>query len=369
MLPAPRIQEDSGWAAFEPSTLRNGNRHAPWNRVVDPAAWRAADLTRLDDWSYRLSDEDCDEVAAAVHDVQRRGVAPENVTRENFPLGGFAEILRDVRRELTDGRGMVMLQGFPLDRLDRQGQFIAYLGMGDHLGRPMSQNPQGHLIGHVRDVGADYADPVVRAYKTRAALVFHCDRCTYVGLMCLQTAKSGGESMVTSSVTVYNRMLERWPDLVEVLTQDFYRSKMGEIDPGESPFYTQPIFTFYKGYFSAIGAGSYIDKAQKLPGVPPMSSAQKEAIRLYRETAAECAVDIPFAPGDIQLLNNYVTLHARRGYEDWPDPDRRRHLLRLWLSDLGARPIPAQQLKDFGTGVLVQGVTPNVPLDVFEPAA
>jgi hypothetical protein len=337
--------------------------------VVDPAGWGATDLARLEDWSYRLSDDDCAEVIAAVRDVQRRGIAPESVTRETFPLGGFADILRDVRRELTDGRGMVMLQGFPVDRLDRQGQLIAYLGMGDYLGRAMSQNPQGHLIGHVKDVGADYDDPAVRAYKTRAALVFHCDRCTYVSLMCLQTAKSGGQSMVTSSVTVYNRMLERWPDLVELLTQGFYRSKMGEINPGESPFYIQPIFTFYEGYFSAIGAGSYIDKAQKLPGVPQMTGAQKEAIRLYRETAAECAVDMPFVPGDIQLLNNYVTLHARRGYEDWPELNRKRHLLRLWLSDLGARPIPAQQLKDFGTGVLLHGVTPNVPLDVLEAAA
>jgi hypothetical protein len=334
--------------------------------VVDPAAWQAHTLPDLEDWSYRLTDDDRADVIAATNEVLRKGIAPEGVTRQNFQLGNFGKILQDVRRELIDGRGMVMLHGFPVEQLDRLGQTAAYLGIGSHLGQAMSQNPQGHLIGHVKDVGADYADPEVRSYKTRAGLVFHCDRCTYVGLLCLQTARSGGQSMVTSSATVYNHMLERWPDLVEVLAQDFYRSKMGEMNPGEVPFYKQPIFTFYKGYFSAIGAGSYIDKAQLLPGVPPLTTAQKEGIRLYRETAAECAIDIPFVPGDIQFLNNYVTLHARRGYEDWPELERKRHLLRLWLSDPGVRPIPAEQLEVFGTGILLDGVKPTVPLDVLE---
>jgi hypothetical protein len=186
-----------------------------------------------------------------------------------------------------------------------------------------------------------------------------------VGLLCLHTARSGGQSMVASSVTVHNRMLERWPDLVEVLAQPFYRSRAGDVNPGEDPFYKLPIFTFHDGYFSAVGAGAFIDKAQKLPGVPALTDAQREAVRLYRETAAECAVDIPFVPGDVQFLNNCVALHSRRAYEDWPESDRKRHLLRLWLADPSARPIPPDQMQGYvGSGVLLKGVRPGITLDV-----
>src|SRR5207244_10624307 len=140
------------------------------------------------------------------------GTALEEVSRENFRLGAFGIVLSDVRRELLAGRGIVMLRGFPSGRLDRRGQAIAYLGLGAHLGRPISQNREGHILGHVKDLGGDYSDPNTRGYMTRAEMRFHTDPCDYVGLLCLQTSMSGGASRIASSVTVYNRMLERRPD-------------------------------------------------------------------------------------------------------------------------------------------------------------
>jgi hypothetical protein len=270
-----------------------------------------------------------------------------------------------VRQELVDGRGMVMLQKFPIEALDREGQAIAFIGLGSYLGEMKSQNKEGHVLGHVKDLGGDYADAHTRGYMTRAEMRFHADACDYVGLLCLQTAKSGGASRVASSVTVYNRMLERRPDLVKVLTEDFYRSRSGEINPGEAPWFKQPIFSFTDGYFSATGAGAVIDKAQQLAGVPKFTSAQKEALELYRQTVEECALDIDFQPGDIQLLNNFVMLHTRREYEDWPEPSRKRHLLRLWLSDPNSRPIPKEQREGrSGRGVTLKGVKFVAPLDV-----
>jgi hypothetical protein len=181
----------------------------------------------------------------------------------------------------------------------------------------------------------------------------------------LHGAKRGGESRVASSVTVYNRILERRPDLAKVLCEDFYRSRSGEVNAGDLPYFTQPIFSFTEGYFSATGAGAAIDKAQKIPGVPPYTPAQKEAVVFYRKTVDACAVDIPFEPGDIQFLNNFVTLHTRREYEDWPEEGRKRHLLRLWLSDPKGRPIPKDQREGrSGRGVHLKGVGLVAPLDV-----
>jgi hypothetical protein len=337
----------------------------PMEPVVDPAGWSADELRDVARWSYRVDERQADELAAAVAAVRRDGVPIVEVARENFPLGGFADVLADVRRELMDGRGIVMLQNFPIERFDREETAIAYIGLGAYLGRTMSQNKQGHILGHVKDLGGDYVDPYTRGYMTRAEMRFHADACDYVGLLCLQASRRGGASRVASSVTVYNSILARRPDLAKILTEDFYRSRSGEIDPGEAPYFKQPIFSFTDGYFSATGAGAVIDKAQDLPGVPKFTAPQKEAIEAYRATVEECALDIDFMPGDIQFLNNFVMLHTRREYEDWSEPARKRHLLRLWLSDPAGRPIPQEQRQGrSGRGVRLAGVPLVAPLDV-----
>ena len=333
--------------------------------VVDPAGWSPEELHDVTTWSYRLTASDRGQIKAAVDHIRKTGIAPEHVTRANFILGTLADIMCEVRLELLDGRGVVMIQNFPIDELDRLGQVIGYLGLGSHLGRPMSQNREGHILGHIKNLGGDYTDPMTRGYLTSAELRFHADGCDYVGLLCINASRAGGASRVVSSVTVYNRILERRPDIIQVLEQDFYRSHKGDINPGEIPWFKQPMFSFTDGYFNAIGPGSAIEKAQGLPGVPPLTPLQKEAIEIYRQTIEECAADIPFTCGDIQFLNNYVTLHSRRAFEDWPDPARKRHLLRLWLSDASGRPIPAAQRAGYeGKGILLAGAKLNAPLDV-----
>jgi hypothetical protein len=353
----------TNFRTFQPTTRVPAR---PMNPVIDPAGWFADSLGDVENWSYHFTDADSAALIDATNQIRRQGMTAVDVKRHNFDIkGSFAEVLRDVREELRNGRGLVMLRNFPVQQLDSEGRAIAYLGMGTYLGQPMSQNMQGHILGHVKDLGGDYGDPTTRGYLTRAEMRCHADPCDYVGLLCLQTAKSGGASRVASSVTVYNTMLESVPHLVKALTENLYRSRKGDINPGEEPWYKQPIFSFSEGYFSATGAGSAIDKAQGLPGVPPLTPLQDEAIRVYRQVCDECLVDIPFKPGDVQFLNNYVALHTRRDYEDWPEPERKRHLLRLWLSDPDNRPIPKAQRDGYrGRGILPAGVMLSAPLDV-----
>jgi hypothetical protein len=262
-----------------------------------------------------------------------------------------------------------MLKDFPVGALDREGIAIGYLGLGAHLGERFPQNGQGHVLGHVTDLGGSVQDAHTRSYMTRDEMWFHSDSTDFVGLLCLQTAKSGGESRVASSVTIYNRMLAERPDLADALTTDFYYTLHGENAPGEPPWYKQPIFAFTEGYFSACGYSQYIQKAQGLPGVPPLTALQIEAIPYYRDLAAACAIDMTFEVGDIQFLNNHVMVHSRRGYEDWPESSRQRHLLRLWLNDPVGRPIPEYRRQGrHGRGVKMKNVRPVAPLDVRETA-
>ena len=168
----------------------------PMQPVVDPADWSAMELADVSTWSYVLSDSDRSELKDAVASFRRSGKKIEDVDSDNFHLDSLAEVLVDVRRELLDGRGIVMMRNFPVDELDREGCAIGYLGLGSYLGESMSQNKFGHILGHVKDLGGNYSDPNTRGYLTNAEMRFHADGCDYVGLLCLKTAKAGGESRV-----------------------------------------------------------------------------------------------------------------------------------------------------------------------------
>ena len=334
----------------------------PMQPVEDPAGWTTETLGPVENFAYVLTDGDRREIIAAASDYNRSDARREDLTRAAFPLPALGATLADVRRELQDGRGIVMLRNFPIDALDLEGIATGYLGIGCHLGDAMVQNGRGHILGHVQDLGEDY-NGKGRSYNTSAEIAFHSDACDYVGLLCLQAAKQGGESRVASSVTLYNRILATRPDLAEVLTRDFHRSHNGEMSEGELPYWKQPMFCFAEGYFSAIGAGSTIEKALRLPGVPPLTPEQREAVACYRKLVSELASDMEFRPGDIQLLNNYVTLHSRRHFEDWPQAGRRRHLLRLWLRDPHGRPVTeAQRMGRTGRGVMIDGLRKIAPL-------
>ena len=53
-------------------------------------------------------------------------------------------------------------------------------------------------------------------------------------------------------------------------------------------------------------------------------------------------------PGDIQWVHNHTLFHDRMAFQDWPEPARRRHLLRLWLAPLDARPLPPVFAQRYG---------------------
>ena len=340
----------------------------PHKPVIDPAGWESDSLRDVDAWAYRFTERDSAELMDGIAAVRRSGVALVDIDRAHFPLGGLADILEDVRRELLDGRGVVRLRGFPVDALDREEVAIGYLGLGSYLGTRTPQNKYGHLLGHVKNLGGDRREANTRGYITDQALSFHEDSADFVGLLCVSEARSGGDSRLASSVTLYNRLLAERPDLIEALIVDFYKTRWGEVDAGQQPFYTGPIFAFVDGYFSAVGWGSAYDKAQALPGVPPYTPKQLEARPIYRRMVEELAIDMPFGKGDIQFLNNHVILHSRHAFRDGDVPSQKRHLMRLWLNDAIGRPIPEGRRVRRDFGVRLKGVPLIAPLDMTVPA-
>ena len=128
------------------------------------------------------------------------------------------------------------MRGLPVAALGRRGRALAYWGLGQHLGQPGAQNPQGELLGHVVDTGEDAANPFVRRYRTAGDIAYHCDLADVVGLLCLRPARRGGASRIVSSVAVYNELLRRRPDLVERLYEPFCLDTRDEQGEGRLPY-------------------------------------------------------------------------------------------------------------------------------------
>jgi hypothetical protein len=301
--------------------------------IASGAAWRGSDLARRDDWIYRLSGEEQEELVALGRRLAGSGESREQLSRDDAALGALAAAVAAWRAELRDGLGFVLVRGMPLDRLSRDEVLYAYWALGLHLGRPVPQNLRGELLTDVRDTGADPGEPSTRLYKTAAEQDFHTDGADIIALLCLHGAKRGGESRIVSSVTVYNEIARRRPDVAPVLFEDFY---WHYFEPEmESPaHFVRPICTPRPGGLNTSFIPWYIRRAEALPGVPAMSDLQRTAVELMEQTAnePELYLDMEFRPGDVQLLKNSVILHKRTAYEDFAEPERKRHLVRLWLA-------------------------------------
>ncbi len=266
-----------------------------------------------------------------------------DITKALAPMPNLGPRLSALRETVLHGQGFMLIRGFPIDRYPLEQAARAFWAVGAHLGIPVSQNAKGHALGHVRDLGFDYDVPSARGYQTNVRLPYHCDSGDIVGLLSVKTSKSGGLSSLVSSVALYNAMAERRPDLAQVLLQPTYRDRRDEIPEDRLPWYRMPVFNPYRGRMLTSYVRSGIRKAQRFDEVPRISDEQREAFD-YLDALAEGPefhLDMEFGPGDMQFVCNHSILHSRTAYEDWSEPDRKRHLLRLWLACPGGPALPA----------------------------
>jgi hypothetical protein len=341
--------------------------------VSGPSAWYGRDLAKRTDWIVELDAREKQELDSAILAFEASGLPASAISPASFTLPTLGPKLRGLLGELLEGRGFFMLRGFEVDRYSREAQAIAYLGIGSYFGAARSQNAKGHVLGHVKDLGLDINNPNVRYYQTSRKLEYHTDSVDIVALLCLKTAKAGGESFIASSMTVYNEVLRRRPDLVPAMFEPYPTDRRGEVPEGMQPWFDMPILHWHAGRLSCIYVRQYIESAQKqFPQARRLTAAQVEAMDLIDSLVNDPQVHLSmaFQPGDMQFLHNHQILHSRNDFENWPEPERHRHLLRLWLSPREARPLPEIFAPRYGSvvpgergGIVVSGTTPKVVLE------
>lgn len=335
--------------------MSKDDRTAPRRPLAGPSVWRGEEMVASQRWIRNW-----DAAALAALDTALAAVRDRNwdtITRENFPLFGVDGLLDDIRSELEDGCGMVKLRGLPVGRYGEDDLRRLYFGLGCHLGWPVFQNRRGELMRAIRDEGGDLGrrygqiehagqgdKPFLSSYArtlSNGQLRFHTDRTDVVALLCVRQAMAGGISTICSTPMIHNVMMERRPDLLEVLFQDVWRSRHGEETDQAASVYPLPIFGLSGGKFTSHYSLTYIEAAELTPGVPKLTALQREAIDLLMALAQELCFEMTLEPGDIQFLNSHVTYHGRTAFTDDASSGHDRLLFRLWLSMPNNRALPA----------------------------
>lgn len=342
------------------------------DEITGPEAWYGPEMAARTDWVHTLDIDEVAEVDGAVRVFERSALDPAALHRDAFLLPTLGPRLGRILAEVLDGRGFVLLRGLPVRDWGPRRSVGAFLGLGLHLGSLRPQNAAGHLLGHVRDQGLSSRDPAVRIYQTRERQHYHTDSCDVVGLLCLHPARSGGLSSLVSSVTIFNELRRRRPDLARVLFEPIETDRRGEVAPGQLPYFRIPVFNWHAGRLSTIYHRSYIESARRFDGVPPLTPLQIEALDAFDDLANDPALqfEMEFRPGDVQLVCNHSLLHDRTAFEDWPEPKRKRHLLRLWVAPPTSRPLPPAYADRYGSltpgdrgGIAAAGGRRTIPWD------
>jgi len=326
-------------------------------------------------WVHHFSEEEVEEMGRAADAFMASNTPLTGITKDKFPLPHMSAFLDALRKEILDGKGFLLFKGFPVQAWRNHKSAVAYMGLGTYLGYFVSQNGFGHVLGHVKDTGADPTQTdKVRIYRTTARQFFHTDDCDIVGLLCIARALEGGESDIVSTHHVFNTLQREHPDVVETLTQPiWYFDRKGEISAGQQPYTRQPVFYTENrpvGRIYTKWDPYYIHSLTRFSDagiIPPLSEAQEKAARLLEETCQRLALHMVLEVGDIQFLSNAHILHSRTAYTDFPPPAPRRHLLRLWLATPEEEggwvlPFPDSRHKKRG-GVQVNDTPPKAILD------
>jgi hypothetical protein len=337
--------------------------------IDSPAAWRGAELEASEAWRRRLTKTEIAALTRAAKET--RDIACPGFGPAAFRVPELEPLLAWMARQLEHGPGVVRVSGVPVQAMSRDMLRRLFWGFCVNLGTPIYQTSAGEVLGEVKDEtgkgeALNYNSGVGKLISARTvarstgALRFHTDKCDVLSLLCASNGIEGGVSKIVSSVMIHNEIARRRPDLLRVFYEPFWRMRP-EDEEGDRPDRVFPMAVYARAAdrgFTSQYSRTYINQAQEVEGVPPLTDAQNAAMDLLHEIGDEVCLYAPFEVGDMQFMTQHVTYHGRTPFTDDRESGRTRVLLRIWLSTPFSRLLPpghAVQWGDTRAGALRGG--------------
>jgi hypothetical protein len=318
--------------------------------VRDATAWTGAQLQNDPSWRVAIGERERDAMLAGLKVLQAKGLWFHQMEAADFPLEeSLKALVARIKHDVKDGRGFLLLDGFPIKGLTIDEIRLIYWGLALQLGTCVSQDGRAALVADVWDRGQKKT-PLTRAYGSKRESKLHVDLSDVVGLLCVRQAKGGAPTTLASSMTVYNGFLKEHPDLVPMLYEGFHWDRFSEHAPWDQPMSTTriPVFSYAKGQLSCRYNRSWISGAFARME-KQMSNAEQVLFDFFDQVAEENRLEIDLQPGQVYFASNYTVLHGRASYEeDTEDFGEKRHLLRVWLNMPGFRAFADEAVMRYG---------------------
>jgi alpha-ketoglutarate-dependent taurine dioxygenase len=310
------------------------------HEIVGPIAWTRATLAS-GEGSARLGPECLAELMAVAALLRANPLQVPVLDPADFDLAHCRRAMAGIKSALEHGPGFAIVDRLPLERLERAEAVSLFWLLSSLIARPVAQKWDGTMVYDVRDLGRPPGNGV-RPDITNAEQNFHTDNSynlcppEHVGLLCLHPAMEGGVSRIVSLVSAHNEMRRRHPDLLPRLYQPFYFDRQREHAPGDVMVIDHPIFELDGTRLTGRLSRFQVKNGQALAGAA-LDDAGEAALEALDAVMSreDMTVDFHFEAGQMQFLNNRRIAHKRSGFRDWPEPERKRHLVRLWLRDRG----------------------------------
>lgn len=303
-------------------------------KITQKAAWIGKDISQKTDWIYYLSTPMVEALNQNLDYIASLNLSLEHIQQEHLIIQNppVLEEFKQYANELENGYGFFLLKGLDVSKYTEDQLALMYYLIGMYMGQPVTQNPRGDLLGKVENVG-DANNKSTRVYETNAYLPYHTDLSDVVGLLSIRKAKHGGLSSLVSAATVYNRILENYPEYLGYYYHPAYCDHLGDPEPTLTP-----IFSYHDNKLSCRYLRAYIELGHERKGIS-LSQVQIDALDIFDEYIQDpdLRLDMMLEPGDMQFCNNYCVMHSRSSFEDDEDLSKRRKLLRLWLKMPNAR--------------------------------
>jgi alpha-ketoglutarate-dependent taurine dioxygenase len=259
-----------------------------------------------------------------------------------FELSACQAMMDAARHEIQQGPGFVIIDRLPVDRFSVEEARSVYWLLMQMVGRPVAQSFDAKMIYDVKDQGRTFTTSV-RGDTTTKNQNFHTDNnynlCEphHVSLFCLKTAQSGGINSIVSFYSAYNEMLARHPfELIERLYQPYLFNRQREHAPGDPLVLRHPLFSYDGETLLCKLSRIQIVNGHRMAGIP-LDDLGLEALMALDAIMMEEQFnrEFFFEPGQIQIVDNRRCGHRRTGFVDYDEPERKRHLLRIWLRNTG----------------------------------
>ncbi|MPY74930.1 MAG: hypothetical protein GEU87_11770 [Alphaproteobacteria bacterium] len=305
-----------------------------------PIAWTRESLS-AGDGAVALTPACLAEIREAAAILRENPLPVLAVRPGDFAMQACRRLMARVRRELDDGVGFVLIDRLPVEEIGRDAATAIYWLLCSMVARPVAQKWDGRMVYDVRDTGQKPGNGV-RPDITNVEQNFHTDNSynlcppDYVALLCLQTAKAGGISRIVSFASAHNEMRRRHPKRLARLYRPYWFDRQREHAPDDVKVVSHPLFEADGGRLLGRLSHFQVVNGYKLAGVSldAEGAAALEALEAIMNEPG-LSKEFFFERGQIQILDNRRCGHKRTGFQDHSEPERKRHLVRLWLRDRG----------------------------------